>query len=394
VLLLPHFDTPITGEMEHVAISWATTGRLANPYSTPTGPTAHVSPLYPILLGSIYQVFGTGVSGHLVQAVFACAISALRCALLVPVAVLLGLGFRTGLIAGALGVVYIPAFNTELRGSWEASLASLFLITLVIIAAQFSRKPMFQMPTAVSWGAFAGIGVLLSPALAPPMAAFLAFTACSGLRQWKRYIAWLSILTATALLVVLPWVIRNERVLGAPVIRSNFGLELSLAYNDYEKASALDPEITDSHPLLNRNASRDVARMGEIAFNRQRERQALDWIRKHPASALKLFGRHILYFWFPPAANVLWRTLLAMMTVFSFAGFAVLVSGSRPAASLIGLIWISFPLIYYVTYWSSRYRYPMDWTLVLCVAVLLDAVWQRFSRMRPQTHLLSISNWR
>jgi hypothetical protein len=49
----------------------------------------------------------------------------------------------------------------------------------------------------------------------------------------------------------------------------------------------------------------------------------------------------------------------------------VLVSNHHFAAWLTGLIWISFPLLYYVTFWSSRYRYPMDWTLVLCSAVLV-----------------------
>jgi hypothetical protein len=378
VLLLPDFGILHTGEMEHVAMSWAATGELANPYATPTGPTAHVTPVYPILLGSIYRIFGTGAAGRLAQSVFGCTASAARCALLLPLAILLGLGIRTGLIASVLSLFYISAFNTEVHGSWEAPLMALFLMGVTALAVRFGRAPAFRFRTAAGYGVLAGFGVLLSPTVAPPMAAFLLCTVPLGRRQWKRYAAWLAVLGATAFAVVLPWLIRNERVLGSPVIRSNFGLELSLAYNDSEKASALDPGIVASHPLVNRAVSRHVAAVGEIAFNRERKKQALDWIRSHPAATLRLLGEHFVYFWFPPAANILVRAALAAVTLCAAIGLAILPRRSRLAARLIGLIWISFPLIYYITYWSSRYRYPMGWTLLLCTAVLLDSLWCKY----------------
>lgn len=373
--LLPNFDVPVRGEMERVATTWATTGQLANPYSTPTGPTAHVPPLYPILLGSIYRLFGTGAEGHSAQAIFACAVSAARCALLLPLAILLGLGFRTGLIAGTLSVFYITAYNTEMRGSWEAPLAGLFLMVLTATSIGFKQARVFAWRDAVLYGVLVGIGVLLSPTLAPPMMAFLLCTVPFGLRKCKRYVAWLAVLASTAFLIIAPWLIRNACVMGSPVIRSNLGLELSLAYNDQEKASALDAEITNSHPLVNQSVSRHVADVGEIAFNRECEEKALGWIRQHPGPALRLVGEHIVYFWFPPAANPLFRIARAAVTVLSFLGFGVMTRRRPLVALLVGLIWISFPLIYYVTYWSSRYRYPMEWTFLLSLAVLLDSAW-------------------
>jgi len=382
VLLLPDFDVPIRGEMERVAISWASTGQLANPYSTPTGPTAHVSPLYPVLLGSIYKLFGTGAGGHLAQAVFACVISAARCAMLLLLAFLFGLGLRTGLIAGVFGMFYITAFNTELRGSWEAPLAGLFLMVLTLLAMRFSNAPVFGLRTAVAYGVFCGVGVLLSPTLAPPMAAFLAGTVPMGKRDWKRFAAWLSVLLGGAFLILVPWLVRNQLVMGSPVLRSNFGLELSLAYNEHARAGAFDSDITDTHPILNPAISRHVAQVGELSFNRERETQAWTWIRHHPAATFRLFSEHVLYFWFPPARNALLKVALGIITVTSIGGFLQLRSRNRHASFLIVLIWMSFPLIYYVTYWSSRYRYPIEWTLVLCSAALADSIWQRIAPVR------------
>ena len=386
VLAFPNFDLPIRGEMERVAVSWATTGQLANPYATPTGPTAHVAPLYPIVLGSIYRLFGLGANGHLVQAAFSCTCSAMRSSFLLLLAVLLGLGFRTGWVAGLLSVGYIAAFSTELRGAWEAPLAGLFLMVFVVLAANFYRAPTFGLRGALAYGALAGTGVLLSPTLAPPMAAFVACTIPLGLRQWKRYAVWLATLAVVAVLVVLPWLIRNQRLLGKPVIRSNFGLELSLAYNDSGSASALDPSITASHPLQNPVVSQEVARKGELAFNRAREKQARAWIRQHPAAALRLFGKHFIYFWFPPSLHPAMRVALYGITISSLLGFILLLSQNRLAASVIGLIWLTFPLIYYVTYWSSRYRYPMEWTLLLCSAVLFQTGWRRIRQLKAGAH--------
>jgi hypothetical protein len=54
-------------EMERAAISLAQTGVLGNPYAIPTGPTAHVAPLYAGLLATIFFVFGTGLDGEVVK---------------------------------------------------------------------------------------------------------------------------------------------------------------------------------------------------------------------------------------------------------------------------------------------------------------------------------------
>jgi len=173
-------------------------------------------------------------------------------------------------------------------------------------------------------------------------------------------------------------------VLGSAVIRSNFGLELSLAYNDQEQASALG-NVLESHPLKNRAVSEHIAQVGEIAFNRERENQALNWIREHPGSAARLFVKHVIFFWFPPAENAFFRVFMAVVTVTALLGFLLLASNNQFAAWLIGLIWISFPTLYYVTYWSSRYRYPMDWTLLLCSAVLLEALGTSFRPREAET---------
>jgi hypothetical protein len=303
---------------------------------------------------------------------------------MIPLAIVLGLGFRIGCLAAALSTVYISAFNTELRGKWEAPLCALFLMLLVALAVRFYKAPAFTIWTAIGYGLFSGLALLLSPALLLTLIAFLVITVRLGLRGPKVYALWLTGIIVTTGLVLVPWTVRNARVLGSPIMfRSNLGLELSLAYNDAQRADPLGADVTSPHPWFNVAVSREIARVGEVAFNRDKKRQAMEWIRANPFAAARLFAGHFWHFWFPPTANIIFRVILAFFTLFALAGLLAMYKMNAQAGLLIGLIWISFPLVYYLTFWLSRYRYPMEWTLVLCSAVLVEQLWPRFGERKP-----------
>jgi hypothetical protein len=103
----------------------------------------------------------------------------------------------------------------------------------------------------------------------------------------KALALWLIGLALTAGFVLLPWTIRNARVLGSPIVlHSNLGLELSMAYNDLERTTVMDPDITDVHPLHNMAVSEEIARIGEAAFMKNRMRQATAWMESRPFAEL------------------------------------------------------------------------------------------------------------
>jgi hypothetical protein len=383
ILAFPSFGALPPTEMERVASSWAATGELANPYATPTGPTAHLAPVYPVIIGTIYRVCGAASEGHFVQAVFGCFMSALRCALLVPLAAALRLGYRTALIAGLIGIFYISAIGTELRGTWEAPLIALLLVALSFVAIRFSQRPVYSGASVILLGLFAGISILIAPSMLPTIGALLCVAVAMDRGSLWRSAAWAAAIAVVAGLVITPWLIRNKRVFGVATLRTNFGLELSLAYNAAQRASSLDPEMEKTHPTHNPIVSQEVARLGEVEFNRERRKEALNWIQSHPWLAARLVGIHVLYFWFPPAESRVFRLMMAGVTVCAWLGFLQLRRRSREAFWIIGLIWLTYPLLYYITFWSSRYRYPMDWTLVLCVAVFLDWICRLAVRPRP-----------
>ena len=102
--------TAWNGEMLEAAKTLAATGRLADPFGEPTGPTAHLAPVYPALLAAEFRLFGSESPWPpRVTAALACGLVA---ALLPAVARRMGLGRRTGLLAGLLFAL-APAFPVE-----------------------------------------------------------------------------------------------------------------------------------------------------------------------------------------------------------------------------------------------------------------------------------------
>src|SRR5215813_1500460 len=60
ILALGLYKYPYRYEMHRIAMSLVNSGVYGNPFPTPTGPSAHYSPGFTLLLSAIYSLFGTG----------------------------------------------------------------------------------------------------------------------------------------------------------------------------------------------------------------------------------------------------------------------------------------------------------------------------------------------
>jgi hypothetical protein len=377
-------------EMASVAVTFAHTGQLGNPYmALPTGPTAHVAPVYPLLLGMIYRLFGDGKTGEIVKQIVASCVSSARAPLLVLLTLTIGFGGGVALVAGLCSAMHIGAFETELKGDWEGPMAANALLILVISAYRIGWRRLPTSVEALCYGLGWGVALLIAPGLLPVGVGLALLGCAAAVRKAMRDSAKVLLLFALGCMLALsPWVIRNHLVLGGLVWgRDNFGLELSVSNGP--GASWSNPEnhdrIYSMHPSRYLPAAKKLREQGELAFEADRKREGLEWIRTHPREFAGLTANRIWHFWFPSGRNRAHQIALAALTLLAIAGLAVMWRLSNPGFMITVTIWTTYPALYYIIQWSSRYRQPIEWSLILSASV---AVYEGYVRTK---HALAAS---
>jgi hypothetical protein len=361
-------------ELERVAISLASGDGFANPYAIPTGPTAHVSPGYPLLLALIFKLFGTGQPAEMVKQVLACAITAVQCTLMPVVARRIGFGWRVGMMAGWMAALLPVKFKTETMGDWESPYAAMALMLVTALTVLLWMRRDFTARRAVLTGLAWGVSLLFSYSLVPLYFALLAtgflLARPSGHRQYARFCL---VETAVVALCMSPWIVRNQLSLGAPVVgRTNAGLELRISNNDVagpsERLNYENGVYHVYHPLQNVEEARKVRDMGEVAYNQMAMSEAREWIVRHPGRFARLTLGRIRLFWFSGDGNSAKGAIVGGRVVLGFAGLAFAWRAHRIAASVLGLILLVVPVTNYLVHVGPKHSYPIDWVLTLLAA--------------------------
>lgn len=376
-----HFQSD---EMVRIALSVLRYHEYGNPYLIPTGPTAHEMPVYPLFMSLIYLLFGTGAAGEAVKILIACAVTALRCALLPRFCMAAGLGRAVGIISGALATVYISALQTELRGNWDGPWQALALLVLIWMTIRIWSDSSWLERTPFLYFILWGWAILLQPAFFQILAIFLL----AGLIMTQapvrlRYLQQSIALVLVVFAFLAPWTIRNYFQFGKFMpTRSNFGLEFWLSNGPgraFDMKTNLGFEVP--HPSLDLREAQLVRQMGEVRYNRMKLDEAASWVRSNPRDFVRLTLRRFLAWWLPPERNVFFRVAGLGLTVCAVIGLGLMFRIRPLVASLFLMTWVCFPVIYYVIQWSSKYRYPLEWELLVCAAVTLSSISRALLRM-------------
>jgi hypothetical protein len=194
----------------------------------------------------------------------------------------------------------------------------------------------------------------------------------------------------------LPWTVRNVVVFHRLIpFRSNLGYELYIGNNENydERHWGLPAVVTQDMETLR------YLRMGETAFMEEETRKALRFIGAHPRVEMRLISWRFVDFWmgvadpwttFRETDSLLIRGILLgtfLSAVGALAGMVVLFLKRSVYALPLAAYPIVFPVLYYVTHTSLRYRHPIDPVVLLLTAVGLRGAteWMILKpRSRPQ----------
>jgi hypothetical protein len=193
-----------------------------------------------------------------------------------------------------------------------------------------------------------------------------------ALRNPRQTRAWLhaGVVTATLLLALLPWAVRNHHVTGHWVWTT-----LWMGPSLYD---GLNPHATgDSDMTFYERDTTRLAGLTEYEIDRHYRRQAWEFVQQNPGRTLELAGAKFLRFWKPwpnaPQFRSAWAcagvaiffvplVVFASVGVWSQRGdlpFWLLTAGPIVFFTLVHLLFVS----------SLRYRLPAEYPLAIAAAV-------------------------
>lgn len=242
-------------------------------------PDAAHPPAYPLLLALGFELL-PGVDRLLAAKLVNCLLGALTVALAAGLARRIG-GERAGLLAAGLAAFYPRYLLMPCLIASENLFAPLLLAFLAIAVASCRRHGV--VGTALAAGCVIGVLALTRTVAYAMGLVWLAGALASG-RRGRPILAGLALIIAAQHAVMLPWAIRNARETGRFAFTSSIGgIGLFIGNNsnatgdwypwqrDLERAR---PGVSSQSPWELDETARDAA---------------LDWIRKNPVRAAKLY---------------------------------------------------------------------------------------------------------
>lgn len=394
---------PFLFESGNIATALATGHGFSSPFRVDTGPTAWTTPVYPLLLAGIFRIFGTYTfSAYLAACALNMVATALACVPIFYAGKRIG-GVAIGATAAWLWAVFPNAVMIPSTSMWDASLAALLSAVILWATIAFGGQSIAPenaiaraakmrgwkvIPEAnaqderrddpllpwIGYGLLWGVALMTTATLVGLLPFLVGWIVYRRRRRFGargvRSLRGPAIALALTALCCVPWTVRNYEAFHAFVpMRSILGLQLWVGNNPQAKAIWLGTQ----HPIHDSAERAKYVEMGEIAYMKEKERNALGYIATHPAREGYLIWRRFLEFWSggtpAPIDDLLrsrsaWFDFVLLFNLLIALGAAVgtVVMIRRQSAYWFPLAvsLVVFPWAYYLTVVMPRYSLPVE----------------------------------
>jgi 4-amino-4-deoxy-L-arabinose transferase-like glycosyltransferase len=333
--------------------------------------TAFRPPLYPVVLGGAYAIFGVHVG---VAQGLNIVLGSL---VVVGVYVLTSrlAGTRAALIAAGLATVFPPLVANDVTILTEPLALLLMLGMLISVERRW-------------WlvgGALAGLLLLTRPSaqlLLPVVAVYIFFKA-----DWRKA----AIFLVAGIICVLPWVIRNEHYFGSPVLVTSNGFNLAAIWSSQAIVQGhfidpvKDPRFAGVRHYRTASGAIDYYNFNEAHLDSAFRRAGEQGFEHHLGRAPRILLNNVKYLtdedwrWNDSAERLDGRNMAVrhatlpfvwLMEILGIAGLILLI---RRKQFLVPIVAVYFFAVALVTVSPPRLRAPFD--VLACVAVGCLASW-------------------
>jgi 4-amino-4-deoxy-L-arabinose transferase-like glycosyltransferase len=368
------------GEAGRIARSIVQGEGFSNPLFGKTGPTSWLAPVYPYLLAGIFKIFGVYSDASAIAALaLDCLFSALTC---LPIYFIAKkhFGEDAAVWAGWVWAFFPYAIFFSADFIWATTLTTLLMSLIFLIALHLDTSS--SVWPWLGFGALSGLGGLTDPVVMS-VAPFLG--AWAWYRLYKSGSRWLAPGLGAVMgvvLVVSPWFVRNYETFHKVIpFRSCLGLEIYCGNN----ADSWHWGPPGYHPSDNENEWQEYQQLGEIAYISKKSHEGLAFINSHRALYVGQTIRRIVYLWtgywsFNPRylqeepADPFNMIFCTGLTVLTLTGLRRAWRTDVRIAVPYLLVFLFFPVVYYLTHPEDYYRRPIDPQYVVLAAYAV-AVW-------------------
>ncbi len=374
------------GEMGRIARALATGRGYSDPFLGNSGPTAWVTPLFPLILGGIFKLFGVYST---LSAWAILGFDSLLNALMIPLIWEMGercFGERAARWSVWIWALYPAAMQYAVKWIWETTLTTFLFQLALLLALRIGclGNTKGDGPTWRRWLAFGLVWGLM--ALSNP--GVLLFLPVCGLwmlarsgRAWLHQLPKAIAAGVIFLAVVAPWSWRNQQVFHQFVpFRTNMGAELYLSNGPGANGILM---IYD-HPVESLEQLELYRQMGELRYTTWRGELAKQAIRADKLRFLGLCLKRIDFFWFGvPHAGVSALVNFGRGLNYGFTSLAGLLGLSLalrrrlPGSGLLASAFLLLPSVYYIVTANGRFRHPLEPLITLLGVYLFhQAEWR------------------
>ena len=392
-------SVPFEQETGNIAMALATGKGFSSPMRRDTGPTAWLTPVYPLIVAGIFCVFGVSTL-HAFYAAAALNIlfSAATC---VPIYFtgrrMAGIGAAS--IAAWLWALFPNAIVIPFQWIWDTSLSALLAAT--ILWATFALIESEKLRDWCAYGFLWGFALLTNPALGAALPFLLGWMAYRGRHNTRGRFVRPAAALGVAILCCVPWTVRNYVEFHRFIpLRSNLPFELWLGNN-----KVFDDRSPDVNARVTRyEEERRYVQLGETSFMKEKW-ESCDRIHTNAQAAGSATGRlevHGFLAWIVSSGTRLRKLGFDMdsnnpcvnliTAIGSLIGIVVLWRSQSPYVFPAAVFILAVPLVYYATHATLRYRHPIDPIVLTLAAIALTGAKRSESRIVPRVKEVARDN--
>ena len=206
--------------------------------------------------------------------------------------------------------------------------------------------------------------------------------AIAGVRKRRRSLAGALLAGLVFAACLAPWTWRNWQVFHAFVpLRRNFGAELWV-HNGPE-----DNGFPRGIVVFSQAELQSYARMGEVAYVRERGEWAKEYIHSHSGRFLRLTLERVDWFWMNlphpledhPFSEAVREVTFGFLSVTGWLGLILAIRRGIPGAWLFAAAFVLIPVTYYFVTVGARFRHPLEPLLVMLSVYLFASAKRSFA---------------